>query len=115
MPQKLGPRYFGPYPVVAKVGSVAYKLQLPPEAKIHDVFHVSQLKAYHGKSPPIAPGHPRWWEYPEKQPLRIIDRRMVKKGNTAAAEILIHWKGEEEAAATWEDFQASIRKYPQLT
>lgn len=44
----LGSRYFGPYPAVAKIFSVAYKLQLPEEAQIDNVFHVSQLRAYKG-------------------------------------------------------------------
>jgi hypothetical protein len=36
--------YFGPYRVIQKVGSIAYKLNPPPQAKIHHVIHVSQLK-----------------------------------------------------------------------
>jgi hypothetical protein len=41
---KLSPRYVGPYPIVKRVGKVAYKLELPPELTgVHPVFHVSQL------------------------------------------------------------------------
>ena len=44
---KLSPRFIGPYEVIEKVGSVAYRLTLPPELeKIHSVFHVSMLRRY---------------------------------------------------------------------
>jgi hypothetical protein len=42
---KLMPRYIGPYPVLKRIGVVAYKLKLLERlADAHDVFHVSQLK-----------------------------------------------------------------------
>lgn len=43
---KLSFRYFGPFKILAKVGFVAYKLELLPSAAIHPVDHVSQLKKH---------------------------------------------------------------------
>ena len=44
---KLSPRYIGPYEIIERVGSLAYRLALPPElARIHNVFHVSMLRKY---------------------------------------------------------------------
>nr|GEW22976.1 putative reverse transcriptase domain-containing protein [Tanacetum cinerariifolium] len=42
---KLNPRYAGPFKVLEKVGSIAYKLELPQElSKVHNTFHVFNLK-----------------------------------------------------------------------
>ncbi|GJY25728.1 putative reverse transcriptase domain-containing protein [Tanacetum coccineum] len=44
-PRKLSPRYIGPFKILAKVGPVAYTLELPEELKgIHSTFHVLNLK-----------------------------------------------------------------------
>ncbi|GKD10300.1 putative reverse transcriptase domain-containing protein [Tanacetum coccineum] len=42
---KLNPKYVGPFKVLEKVGSIAYKLELPQElSRVHNKFHVSNLK-----------------------------------------------------------------------
>ncbi|GJT37794.1 hypothetical protein Tco_0937659 [Tanacetum coccineum] len=42
---KLNPRYIGPFKVLAKVGTVAYRFEIPQQlSRVHSTFHVSNLK-----------------------------------------------------------------------
>lgn len=44
---KLSPRYIGPFTNLARVGSLAYRLDLPDSMKgVHNVFHVSMLQKH---------------------------------------------------------------------
>ncbi|KAL6199969.1 hypothetical protein ACLB2K_029751 [Fragaria x ananassa] len=102
---KLSPRYFGPFQISERVGKVAYRLKLPPIAKIHNVFHVSLLKRKVGEGvhtspqlpPVIDPGNLKW------EPIAVLDKRMFKKKGAAGTQWLIHWFGTIVDEATWED------------
>lgn len=80
---KLSPRYYGPFQIEQKVGSIAYKLKLPSSARVHPVFHVSLLKGKIGDTavvtahlpPDLDPSNPRWY------PAKILDKKVFKKGN----------------------------------
>ncbi|GKG03673.1 hypothetical protein Tco_0311309, partial [Tanacetum coccineum] len=53
---KLNPRFVGPFKVIKRVGDVAYKLELPEELiRVHNTFHVSNLKKCHADEPLAVP------------------------------------------------------------
>ena len=44
---KLSPRFIGPFEILEMIGTVAYRLALPPNMSgVHEVFHVSMLRKY---------------------------------------------------------------------
>ena len=55
--EKLAPKFDGPYKIIEEIGEVAYRLQLPLEAVLHNVFHVSQLKLKLGKQQEVQHQH----------------------------------------------------------
>ncbi|CAJ2633456.1 unnamed protein product [Trifolium pratense] len=113
---KLAARYFGPYPVVARVGAVAYKLELPEGSKVHPVFHVSLLKKavgnYHGEDKlPDLEGESGIVIEPEV----VLARRIVQVQNEAIEQVLVQWKGQNIEEATWEDSVMMKSQFPQLS
>jgi hypothetical protein len=86
--QKLAFKYFGPF--VVRVGSVAYKLDLPPPPSIHPVFHVSQLKKVIGPAVQVSPTLPN--EVSALQvPDKILEQRVVNQGNCSIMQVLVKW------------------------
>lgn len=109
--QKLAFKFFGPYKIIAKVGSVAYQLALPPSSAIHDVFHVSQLKLAKSSSVQVSPNLPDSvdaFQFPE----RALSTRLVSKGVHSVQQGLIKWSGWSSDLATWEDMEALRQRFP---
>jgi hypothetical protein len=106
---KLGPRFYGPFKIIKRVGDVAYKLELPAGAKLYNVFHVGLLKPYHGTTltgpgvlPPTRHGHAI------PQPAEVI------KGHLACGmhELLVRWTSQAAADATWIELDTFKRDFP---
>ena len=112
---KLSPRFYGPYKVIEKVGTVAYKLALPPDSQIHNVFHVSLLRKNLGPITSTIAQLPTMSETATilPQPESVIDRRVVCKGKyRPKIEILVKWVGTPVEDATWENKWRFTRAYP---
>jgi len=74
-------------------------------AEIHPTVHVSQLKQFRGQLPHLPYG-PEWLQggHPgnPKTPEKILARRLVKRQNKAAVQILVQWQGFPLEQATLE-------------
>ena len=88
---------------------MAYRLQLPEGARIHDVVHVGVLKPFRGTPPSSTPAlpplrHGRLLPQPARV-LRASLRRDVWH-------VLIHWANMPESEATWEPLEAFREAHP---
>jgi hypothetical protein len=106
---KLAPKYYGPFQVRGRIGPLAYRLQLPPRSRIHDVFHVVFLKKFEGTPPSAVPSLP---------PLthgRVIPlpARVIRARRTATSwEVLVKWLGHDDLDASWEPLEDFKERYP---
>jgi hypothetical protein len=113
---KLSPRFFGPFQILQRIGSVAYKLDLPEAARLHPVFHVSCLKKQLGQHsvplPTLPPIDLNGELRPE--PESILDKRTVKSRGHSVIEFLVHWSGTLPEEDTWEKAWKLRAQYPYL-
>ena len=115
---KLIPRYIGPFEVLQRIGSVVYRLALPPALQgIHDVFHVSNLCRYTPIPDHVIPYEPLQLKenltYTEKS-MRIIDRMNRVLRNRTIPYVKVLWRHHKSTDASWEPEHVMQQKYPEL-
>ncbi|XP_057518022.1 uncharacterized protein LOC130798943 [Amaranthus tricolor] len=116
--EQLSPQFIGPYQILERVGKVAYRLALPNSLeKVHDVFHMSQLKRYHAATTHVLDPEPLELDaslsYPE-QPVRILDKKVRSTRRKDIPMVKVLWSNHEREAATWETEESMREKYPHL-
>nr|GFA05331.1 putative reverse transcriptase domain-containing protein [Tanacetum cinerariifolium] len=90
---KLNPRYIGPFKVLAKVGTIAYRLKLPEQlSRVHSTFYVSNLKKCLSDEPLAI-------SLDEESRIPIIK---------------VRWNSRRGLEFTWEREDQFRKKYPQL-
>ena len=115
---KLSPRFIRPFEILERVGTVAYRLALPPSmSNVHEVFHISMLQKY---TPD--PAHVVDWgeitvdtyESFEEGPVRIMDSQdqVLRCKTMRLVKVLWQHRGVEEA--TWEPEDTIRATYPFL-
>lgn len=115
---KLHSKFYGPFRVLQKVGSVSYKLLLPEDCKLHDTFHISQLKKHVG--PQAIPNPKLPLLNPDGtillEPEQLLQRTLVPRvqGNISIPVVrwLIKWSNLPLEEATWEDATFIQKVFP---
>ncbi|GJZ48168.1 putative reverse transcriptase domain-containing protein [Tanacetum coccineum] len=115
---KLNPRYVGPFKVLEKVRSVAYKLELPQElSRVHNTFHVSNLKKYYSDEPlavPLEGLHVDDKLYFLEEPVEIMDREVKQLKQSRILIVKVQWNSRRGPEFTWENEDKFQNKYPHL-
>ena len=113
---KLSPRFMGSFEILERLGTVAYRLALPPSMScVHEVFHVSMLRKY---TPD--PAHVVDWGRIEVDtdgtfeggPVCIVDSRDQVLRRKTARLVLVLWRHYGVEEYTWECKDTMRATYP---
>nr|GEV69839.1 putative reverse transcriptase domain-containing protein [Tanacetum cinerariifolium] len=115
---KLNPRYIGPFKILAKVGMVAYRLELPEQlSHVHGTFHVFNLKKCLSDEPlaiPLDEIHVDDKLNFIEEPVEIIDREIKRLKQSRIPIVKVHWNSRRGPEYTWEREDQMRKKYPHL-
>ncbi|GJZ63212.1 putative reverse transcriptase domain-containing protein [Tanacetum coccineum] len=115
---KLNPRYIGPFKIIAKVGTVAYRLKLPDKlSRVHSTFHVSNLKKCLADEPLAIPLDEIQVDdklHFIEEPVEIMDREVKRLKQSRIPIVKVRWNSRRGHEFTWEREDQMQKKYPHL-
>ncbi|KAL4018270.1 hypothetical protein IC575_021861 [Cucumis melo] len=115
---KLSPRFVGPFEILERIGSVAYRLALLPSlSTVQDVFHVSMLRKYVPDPSHVVDYEPL--EIDEnlsyvEQPIEVLAREVKTLRNKEIPLVKVLWRNHRVEEATWEREDDMRSRYPEL-
>ncbi|GJU20674.1 putative reverse transcriptase domain-containing protein [Tanacetum coccineum] len=113
---KPNPHYIGPFKILARVGTLAYRLELPEQlSRVYSTFHVSNLKKCFVDEPLAIPLDEIQIDdklHFIEEPVEIMDREVKRLKQSRIPIVKVSRRGTE---FTWEREDQMKKKYPHLS
>nr|GEW00332.1 putative reverse transcriptase domain-containing protein [Tanacetum cinerariifolium] len=115
---KLNPHYIGPFKILAKVGTVAYRLDIPEQlSRVYSTFHVSKLKKCMADEPLVIPVDEI--QVDDKlnfieEPVENMDSEVKRLKQSRIPIVKVRWNSKRDLEFTWEREDQMQKKYPHL-
>ncbi|GJV31192.1 putative reverse transcriptase domain-containing protein [Tanacetum coccineum] len=115
---KLNPRYVGPFKVIERVRTIAYKLELPQQlSQVHNTFHVSNLKKFLSDELLVIPLEELRVDdklHFVEEPVEVMDREIKQLKRSRIPIIKVRWNSKRGPEFNWEREDQFKQKYPHL-
>ncbi|RMZ74709.1 hypothetical protein DV738_g5687, partial [Chaetothyriales sp. CBS 135597] len=100
--RKLSERFIGPFQIIDLIGTQAYKLKLPPQVRVHPVFHVSLLEPYHQRAGEDPSEHDPPEVMPDGTLLYEVEAVLDDRTMRGTKQYRCRWKGWGPDHDTWQ-------------
>ena len=117
---KLAPWFVGPFPIVERIGKLAYRLELPEKmSSVHNVFHVSFLQKFvHDSNAVVSPEQYEDLEVETavakpRKPLHVVGNDTKQLRRKTVKLVKVQWS-EDDDDCTWETEESMKATHPEL-